>query len=754
MRRTRQYSRLTLLASALLLGATACKDDVTPAPTPSALSAVGASTFTSLVGEVQTVRVVVTDASAKPLPNATVTFNVVDGGGTIAPTSVITSTAGEASAIWTLGSATGLQRAQAQVGGVPSVVTFVATTLPGAPASVAVSAGDNQSTQAGNLVTTSPAVIVKDRFGNNVPNVSVFFTVTSGGGSVTSSGASTGNNGIATVAGWRLGNSVGINRLTALALVSGATGNPVVFTANALAGAASTLSANSATSLTGTVGTTVTPLPSVRVLDAGGNPVSGAQVTFQGSAGSSTSGSIKLTDATGTATLDSWLLGTAAQNYTVTATSGALTPVVFTAAARTGAASAVSLFAGGGQSAFTGRPVATEPAVRVTDGFGNPIAGLEVVFDVTSGGGVAVARRQVTNANGVAEVGGWTLGDNVGTNTLRATVTSTTQISGNPVIFTATATPGLPATVTLVAGGGQIAAISTIVPIRPSVIVRDSRGNPVSGTTVSFQVTGGGGSITGANPITDVNGIATVGSWTLGPSAGPQTLVARIFGLPDVTFTASATGGTPASAVAVSVADLGTFPVGGFATPLPVVRVRDASGNPVSGATVTFTPDVGQSSLLTGAVQTTDINGLATLGSWSVGSIPGVTLRVRAFVTGLDQLGLEPTFIARTTAATATTMLIAPGAVSNQIVAVSTAVPTLPAIRLTDAGGNPVVGAIVQFSTSSGSGTVTGSLQATDSNGIARVGGWTTPATPGIITMTVILGSNTAITLSFTVTVQ
>ncbi len=71
----------------------------------------------------------------------------------------------------------------------------------------------------------------------------------------------------------------------------------------------------------------------------------------------------------------------------------------------------------------------------------------------------------------------------------------------------------------------------------PSVIVRDANGNPVSGIPVTFAVTSGGGSVTGNHPTSDAAGVATVGSWTLGPNAGTNVLVASANGL-SVTFTA------------------------------------------------------------------------------------------------------------------------------------------------------------------------------------------------------------------------
>jgi len=73
----------------------------------------------------------------------------------------------------------------------------------------------------------------------------------------------------------------------------------------------------------------------------------------------------------------------------------------------------------------------------------------------------------------------------------------------------------------------------------PSVLVRDQDGAPMAGAQVTFTVTAGGGSVTGANATTNTDGIATVGSWTLGTSSGTNTLTATTANLPAVTFTAN-----------------------------------------------------------------------------------------------------------------------------------------------------------------------------------------------------------------------
>jgi hypothetical protein len=92
------------------------------------------------------------------------------------------------------------------------------------------------------------------------------------------------------------------------------------------------------------------------------------------------------------------------------------------------------------------------------------------------------------------------------------------------------------------AGNSQTATVSTAVAINPSVIVRDASDNPVSGVSVTFAVATGGGSGTGLSAITNISGIATVGSWTLGSAAGSNTMTATSTGLTGSPLTITATG--------------------------------------------------------------------------------------------------------------------------------------------------------------------------------------------------------------------
>lgn len=116
----------------------------------------------------------------------------------------------------------------------------------------------------------------------------------------------------------------------------------------------------------------------------------------------------------------------------------------------------------------------------------------------------------------------------------------------------------LPAIMTKNAGDLQTAVSGTAVPTRPAVVLRDSGGAPIQGETVTFAVGSGGGSVTGATQVTDANGVATVGSWTLGTTDGPNTLIATSNGAVGSPQTFTATGVTITAQVTEAIGDATT----------------------------------------------------------------------------------------------------------------------------------------------------------------------------------------------------
>src|SRR5205823_8639834 len=104
--------------------------------------------------------------------------------------------------------------------------------------------------------------------------------------------------------------------------------------------------------------------------------------------------------------------------------------------------------------------------------------------------------------------------------------------------------------------------------------------------SVTFAVATGGGSVEPTAPVvTGANGIAAATSWTLGATAGSNTLTASaagsgISGNP-VTFTATGTAGA-AARLSISTEPSSTAQSGVSLAQQPVIQLRDANGNPVS----------------------------------------------------------------------------------------------------------------------------------------------------------------------------
>lgn len=538
-----------------------------------------------------------------------VTFAVTGGSGTVTGAIAFTGANGIATVgSWTLGPAAGANTLTASVGSL-GPITFTATAQAGTPTVLAKSAGDGQTGPVAAALPIPPAVFVTDDLNNPVSGVTVVFEVESGGGSVTGGTAVTNSAGIAAVGSWTLGTVPGPNTLEA---TFGAL--TVTFTATAVAGAPASISKEAGDNQSAPVAEAVAVAPSVRIADGQGNPVSGVAVTFAVAAGGgSLTGGAQVTDANGIATVGSWTLGASVGVNTLTATAGSLT-ATFTATAITGAPANLVKQAGDAQSATVATAVSVDPTVRLTDAQGNPVEGASVVFSVASGGGSVTGGSQLTDADGVATVGSWTLGTTAGANALTATAGSLV------VTFTATGVPGAPVNIVKLAGDNQEATVGTAVAVDPAVRITDVHGNAVPNVSVTFAVASGGGSVSGASQSTDANGVATVGSWTLGTTAGENTLTATAAGIV-ATFTATGTPDVPDDIIIIE-GDGQTAPAGTDVPVAPSVRVVDQYGNGVAGITVTFTVTGGNGSV-TGEEPLTEADGAATVGSWTLDATPG-----------------------------------------------------------------------------------------------------------------------------------
>lgn len=181
------------------------------------------------------------------------------------------------------------------------------------------------------------------------------------------------------------------------------------------------LTATTATSLAGVVGTDVSPAPAVRATDDQDRPVAGTVVTFRVATGAGTVSTSKVTtNADGLAVLGRWTLGRAAGTQTLTAGVGDAAGVTFTAAANAGPLAQIAPVSGNSQLAGVGQALEQPLVAAATDAFGNPVAGVPIVFSVDVGDGSIDGAAVVTDAAGQATALPWRLGFDAGVQHVRA----------------------------------------------------------------------------------------------------------------------------------------------------------------------------------------------------------------------------------------------------------------------------------------------------------------------------------------------
>ena len=173
----------------------------------------------------------------------------------------------------------------------------------------------------------------------------------------------------------------------------------------------------------------------------------------------------------------------------------------------------VLIAAGSGTSIIT---------VTVLGDTGAPVPGASVAVQATGDDNTLTQPSGTTGPDGVARA---TLqSSKPGEKMVSATVNGSLTLSRTASVIVA---PGAVARMERVAGDAQRAPVGSPVTVQPAVRVLDQDGEPVGGVRVTFAVTGGGGSIEGADQTTNDNGVARVDSWTLGTSPATNTLEAR-----------------------------------------------------------------------------------------------------------------------------------------------------------------------------------------------------------------------------------
>lgn len=705
---------LLLLAGAALVAVTCSGDGVTTPQEgqPAAIAATSNTSFTGTVGTAvsESLKVQVTDGTGRPVQGQRVAFvaTVNGAGSALVPDTGRTDATGQASARWVLGGTAGGQTVEARVVGYALTTSFTAQAAPGAPATLALVSGDNQTGVAGTALADSLVVAVEDQYGNGVAGVTVSWTV-SGGGSVSAATTPTDANGRAAVQRV-LGASAGTQNT--LAAVAGVNGSPVTFTHTATSGTVSGLIIVSGDNQTGPAGFPVGELK-VKVVDANGNGVRGRTVTWVvATGGGSVQPTSSVTSDTGTAAT-TWTLGPLTGSNTLNAVSGGFS-ATFHATATADMPTTLAANSATSQNGTAGQDVSIPPSVKVTDANGNPVQGVGVTFAVTAGGGSVAPTSVQTDAGGIATVANWTLGPLVGTNQLTASVTG---LSGSPVTFTANAGAGAASQLVILTQPPSSVQSGVVFTTDPVVQIQDANGNPVTGSrTVSVSLIGAGTLNGTLSQSTGGSDQVTFSGLSISGAAGSYQLIFTSSGLAPDTSTVISLGAGGASKL-----DFGQQPsnttAGVAIAPAVTVKIEDAAGNVVS-STATVNLDLGNNpgGDPLGTVSVAAVGGVATFSS-IVLQKAGAGYTLVASSTGLTSATSNGFNVSPATPATMSYTQQPSSTVAGSAIT--------PAVKVTlfDAFGNVATGSSANVSIAIGNnpagGTLSGTTTVAASGGVA-----------------------------------
>jgi hypothetical protein len=171
-----------------------------------------------------------------------------------------------------------------------------------------------------------------------------------------------------------------------------------------------------------------------------------------------------------------------------------------------------------------------------------------------------------------------------------------------------------------------------------SVHVVDQNGAAFAGASITWTVMSGAGTVSAATSTTNATGDATT-IWTLGNTAGADSLKADLGNGSSVIIAATALAGPFASLSLVS-GDAQSVTAGTTTQPL-VVKAVDTLGNPVANATVTWAVTGG--GVLSATSSTTDATGMASVtlatdanpATYTVSATSGTVAAITFTVTGM-----------------------------------------------------------------------------------------------------------------------
>jgi len=209
--------------------------------------------------------------------------------------------------------------------------------------------------------------------------------------------------------------------------------------------------------------------------------------------------------------------------YTMTVTSGLLTPAVSNTFSPTGPGLASQLvFTTQPVAGASGAPLVTQPVVKVEDVAGNVVTTSTARISLSASGGTLASCTGLTAAAGVVNPSNCTFAGVVGTPyTLTAAFAPLTPAVSNPITPSG---PGVPFQVLL---NGCPTSIVSQATCAVTATIEDSYGNIETGdsaSVVTFAQVSGSGTVTGLGGVTVTSGVASAN--LTGALKGPATITA------------------------------------------------------------------------------------------------------------------------------------------------------------------------------------------------------------------------------------
>jgi Bacterial Ig-like domain (group 1) len=451
--------------------------------------------------------------------------------------------------------------------------------------------------------------------------------------------------------------------------------------------------------------------------------ISGVTVNFNDNGAGGTFGTPTATTGSNGKASTTYTLPSTPQTVTISATSSGYASATFT---ETASSLVLSTNGGNGQTGGVGSTLPNSLKVLATNN-GVPVSGVSVNFSDGGVGGTFGNPNPITGSSGTASTT-YTLPANA------ETVTITASSSGyGPATFTETAAVW---TLTPTGGNGQSGMVGTVFPTALTVLAT-SNGAPVSGVSVAFSDGGKGGSFGTPTAVTGSDGTA---SSTYTPQAvGAITITATSSGYTAGTFTET---GTPLVTTLTDVSGGKQSGTVGTTLPLPIVmKAKNAAGQAVSGAPITFT-DGGLGGTFSPNPGITGSNGQAS----TTYTLPTVAKIIA--VTGTDG-SVHVNATETSLPGPAKTLAIVSG--NNQTGTHGKALAKKLIVSLTDQYNNPISGVTVTFTDNGSGGTFSTKTPVTGSNGQASVT-YTCGSQVGVVTINA--STSTLGPVTFTETVQ